>query len=96
MAMAFGDNNVEAAKNGNVICNLRFSDDTLQLQWRAKMSYKPDCRKKRKNGHDGQNQEDGVQYVGPERVNIEIKIGSQKLKQVQDFVYERQRNKTLN
>jgi len=28
-----------------------------------------------------------VQHVEPERVNIEIKIGSQTLKQVQDFVY---------
>jgi len=44
-----------------------------------------------------------VQHVGPERVNIEIKIRSQKLKQVQDCVYlgeqwvkTRQQNKTSN
>jgi len=28
-----------------------------------------------------------VQHVGPERVNIVITIGRQKLKQVQDYVY---------
>jgi len=90
MAMALGENNVGAAMNGNVISNLRFADNiaaTMESEGELQSLINRIVEESGKMGMIVNIEKTEVQHVGPERVNIEIKIRSQKLKQVQDFVY---------
>ena len=90
MAMALGDNDAGARMNGNVISNLRFADDiaaTMENKEELQSLINRIVEESGKMGMVVNTEKTEVQHVGPERVNMEIKIGSQKLKQVQDFVY---------
>jgi len=83
MAMALGDNNVGAAMNGNVISNLRFADDiaaTMLSEGELQSLINRIVEESGKMGMMFNIAKTDVQHVGPERVNIEIKIRSPKLK----------------
>jgi len=72
--------------NVNVISNLRFADDiaaTMESdQGELRSLINRIVEKSGKMGMMINIEKTEVQHVGPEIVNIEIKIGSQKLKQV--------------